>query len=143
MKILIINGPNLNALHLRDKSQYGTLSLKEIEEKIASSFPEIEFEFFQSSGEGEIIDKIIVSTGKADALIINPAAYSHTSFAIRDALEIFRGPKIEVHLSNIFGREDFRHTSVTAAACTGMICGLKEFSYIAAVYSVKKLIGNE
>lgn len=140
MKFLVINGPNLNALHLRDKSQYGTLTLDEIEKQIKSTFPEDQFEFFQSNHEGELIDRLLVSHGRFDGFIINPAAYSHTSFAIRDALEVITAPKIEVHLSNIFGREEFRRTSVTAAACNGMICGLKEISYIAAVFSIKKMV---
>jgi len=140
MKFLIINGPNLGALHLRDKGQYGSLSLEEINGKIKSSFPQDEFDFFQSNHEGEIIDKILGAIGSFDGLVINPAAYSHTSYAIRDTLEIVKTPKIEVHLSNIFAREEFRKASITAAACNSLICGLKEFSYIAAVFSIKKLL---
>lgn len=143
MRILIINGPNLNMLHLRDKSQYGSLSLEEIGKKIITTFPDDKFEFFQSNHEGEIIDKLLNSIGLFDGLIINPAAYSHTSYAIKDALEIVKSPKIEVHLSNIFSREKFRQVSVTAGACNSLICGLKEFSYIAAVYSIKNLIIND
>lgn len=143
MKFLIINGPNLNAIHLRDKNQYGKLTLDEIEKKIKSSFPDDQFEFYQSNHEGEIIDRLTVSQGRFDGFIINPAAYSHTSFAIRDALEIITAPKIEVHLSNVFNREEFRRNSVTAAACNGLICGLKEFSYIAAVFSVKQIIKKD
>lgn len=143
MKFLIINGPNLNLLHLRDKEQYGGLSLDEIEKLIRNNFPEDSFEFFQSSHEGGIIDKLHESIGKFDGYIINPAAYSHTSYAIRDALEIIKAPKIEVHLSNIFAREEFRQHSVTAAACTSLICGLKEFSYISAVYSIKKMVSKD
>ena len=139
MKFLIINGPNLNVLHLRDKELYGGLSLEEVENKIRKEFPDDSFDFFQSNHEGEIIDKLNSSIGKYQGYIINPAAYSHTSYAIRDALEIIREPKIEVHLSNIFAREQFRQHSVTAAACNSLICGLKEFSYISAVYSIKNL----
>lgn len=143
MKFLIINGPSLGALHLRDKEQYGALSLNEINKKITDSFPADQFEFFQSNHEGEIIDKILGSIGSMEGLIINPAAYSHTSYAVRDALEIVKVPKIEVHLSNIFAREEFRRVSVTAGACSGVICGLKEFSYIAAVFSIKKLLQKD
>ncbi len=139
MKFLVINGPNLNVLNLRDKELYGGLSLVELENKIKKEFPDDVFEFFQSNHEGEIIDKLNSSIGVYQGYIINPAAYSHTSYAIRDALEIIMEPKIEVHLSNIFAREEFRQLSVTAAACNSLICGLKEFSYISAVYSIKNL----
>jgi len=143
MKFLIVNGPNINVLHLRNKSIYGTLSLEEINQKIISSFPEDEFEFFQSNHEGSIIDKLNASEGVYDGIIINPAAYSHTSYAIKDALEIITSPKIEAHLSNIFSRDEFRKVSVTAGAVDAVICGLKEFSYIAAVYSLKKIITDK
>lgn len=143
MKILILNGPNLNVLHLRDASLYGKLSLDEIQKKITATFPEDKFEFFQSNHEGELIDKLLNSRDLFDGFVINPAAYSHTSYAIKDALEIIKAPKIEVHLSNIFSREKFRQVSVTAGACNAVICGLKEFSYIAAVYSIKNLLLND
>ncbi len=143
MKILIINGPNLNLLHLRNAELYGKLSLDEIQNKITSAFPDDQFEFFQSNHEGEIIDKLLNSRDLFQGFIINPAAYSHTSYAIKDALEIIKAPKVEVHLSNIFSREKFRQVSVTAGACNALICGLKEFSYITAVYSIKNLIIND
>lgn len=139
MKILIINGPNINVLHLRDPKYYGSLSLEELNNKIRSYFPEDSFEFFQSNHEGAIIDKILAGEG-FDGLVINPAAYSHTSLAIKDTLEIVQIPKIEVHLSNILQRESYRQGSITASSCDGVICGLKEFSYIAAIYSIKNLL---
>lgn len=142
MRILVINGPNLNMLHMRNKAIYGNLSLEQIEELIKSRFPDVKFEFFQNNSEGAIIDKLHSSIGTFDGYILNPGAFSHTSYAIRDALEIIDVPKIEVHLSNLFAREEFRQVSVTAAACTSLICGLKEFSYIAAVYSIKNLLND-
>ena len=143
MKYLIVNGPNLDVLHLRDKSQYGTLSLDEIKQQIISAFPSDQFDFFQSNHEGELIDKLHEAVGNYNGIVINPAAYSHTSYAIKDALEIIQFPKIEVHLSNIFAREEFRKNSVTAGACDGLICGLKEFSYIAAVFSLKSICNKK
>ncbi len=140
MKILIINGPNLNLLGERDESQYGKLTLSDIHDKLTAEFPEIDFEFFQSNLEGEIIEKI-QSARNSDivGLIINPGGYSHTSVAIRDALELIKVPKIEVHLSNLAAREDFRKTSITAEVCTGYISGFKELGYLAAVYLILKL----
>lgn len=133
MKILVLNGPNLNLLKRRDPAHYGILSLEEIEEKLKASFAEITFIFKQSNNEGELIEFIQLAAERYDGLIINPAAYSHYSLAIRDALELCSIPKIEVHLSNIFAREGFRNMSVTGAACSGVISGLKEFGYLAAV----------
>ena len=112
LKFLIINGPNLNMLKIRDNEQYGTLELRDIENKIKDRFKEIDFEFFQSNIEGEIVEKIQSVKNYFDGLIINPAAYSHTSVAIRDALEICCIPKIEVHLSNLSDREDFRQRRI-------------------------------
>ncbi len=140
MKILIINGPNLNLLGERDKTQYGNLTLSDIHDKLTEEFPEIDFEYFQSNLEGEIIEKIQnARNSNIDGLIINPGGYSHTSVAIRDALELVEFPKIEVHLSNLAQREEFRRTSITASVCTGYISGFKELSYLAAVYLIKKL----
>ena len=134
MKILIINGPNLNLLGTRDKNQYGTLTLKDIENKLNDEFPEVEFGFFQSNHEGEIIDKIQNSEKKFDGIIINPGGYAHSSVAIRDALAECKLPKIEVHLSHLANREGFRQTLITATACDGYISGFKENGYSAAVF---------
>ena len=143
MKILIINGPNLNLLGERDISQYGKLTLKDIEEKIKDEFNEDEFEFFQSNIEGEIISKIQSAPDNFDGMILNPGGYTHTSVAIKDALEICTIPKIEVHLSNIAAREGFRKNLITSSACNGHISGFKHYSYLAGIYLLKKLTGNE
>jgi 3-dehydroquinate dehydratase-2 len=138
MKIVVINGPNLNMLGARDSRLYGGLSLQDIERELKVEFSDIEFEFFQSNVEGEIVNKIQSSSNLFDAMIINPAAYSHTSIAIRDALEICNIPKIEVHLSNIANREDFRSRSITASKTDGYVSGFKKYSYFAAVYLLLK-----
>lgn len=140
MKIIIINGPNLNLLGQRDKTQYGSLTIKKIEEYLKENFPEVSFQFFQSNSEGEIIDQIQQASQNYDGLLINPGGYAHTSVAIHDALIEMKIPKIEVHLSHLAKREGFRHTMVTAAACDGYISGFKENSYLAGVYLLHKLI---
>lgn len=139
LKITVINGPNLNLLHLRDKQLYGKLGLKEIESSLTNSFPEIKFDFFQSNIEGEIIDKIQYCIKEQSAIIINPGGYAHSSIAIKDALELLQLPKIEVHLSNIHNREEYRHHSLTAASCHGVIAGLKQDGYLLAVRAIINL----
>lgn len=140
MKILIINGPNLNLLGQREKSNYGELTLEKIEEIVKSEYSDDNITFFQSNHEGEIIDQVQNATANFDALIINPGGYSHTSVAIRDALEVAKLPKIEVHLSNISARDDFRHRSITAPMTNGYLSGFKEKGYLAAVYLLKKMV---
>lgn len=140
MKLLIINGPNLNMLHKRDAQHYGSKSLDEIADLLLKAFPHIEFAFEQSNSEGDIINLIQKADSLYHGLVINPAAYSHYSLAIRDALELCTIPKIEVHLSNIFGREGFRKESVTAASCNGVVTGLKEISYYAAVAALMQIL---
>lgn len=137
MKIIIINGPNLNNLGKRDPEHYGKLSLDEINERLKLTFPEEHLEFFQSNVEGEIINKI--QSNKSDGLIINPGGYAHTSVAIRDALAELTIPKIEVHLSNLSTREEYRHKMLTSSGCDGYISGFKEKSYQAAVFLLKKI----
>lgn len=112
-KIIIINGPNLNLLEKRNNSIYGSVSLKEVEKncKIVAKQINLEVIFYQSNSESEIINYIHQAIDKTDGIIINAGAYTHTSIAIRDALEIFQGAKIELHISNIFKREEFRHNS--------------------------------
>ena len=135
--ILIINGPNINMLGKRPKDIYGTVSYDELE-KIINDYAEknsLDVKIFQSNSEGEIIDRIQRLDYKA--LIINPGAYTHYSYAIRDALEIATVPKIEVHLTNILAREDFRHRSVTAACCSGVISGFGFDGYILALDLIK------
>jgi len=140
MKILILNGPNLNLLEKRPVENYGALNLYRIEEIIQKEYPNHQFEFFQSNREGELIDKIQTAHKSFDGLIINPGGYSHTSVAIRDALEICLIPKIEVHISNLASREDFRHTMLTASSCDGYISGFREKSYLGAIYILEKIL---
>jgi 3-dehydroquinate dehydratase II len=139
MKILVINGPNLNMLGIREHSNYGILTLPEINNIIETEYNDVNFEFFQSNIEGEIVDKIQNAQKEFDSLIINPGGYAHTSVAIKDALEICKIIKIEVHLSNLVKREDYRQTLLTAGSCDGYISGFKEKGYLAAVYLTLKL----
>ncbi len=140
MKILIINGPNLNYLGARDKQYYGNLTLEKIENLIKTEFPDIEFTFFQSNLEGAIIEEIQKASAKYDGLIINPGGYAHTSVAIRDALTDCSLPKVEVHLSHLVNRDSFRQNLITAGACNGYISGFKDNSYIAGIFLLKKII---
>jgi len=139
MKILILNGPNLNLIEKRSREDYGSFSLKQIEEYIREVFPNHNFNFFQSNREGELIDRIQNASSNYDGLIINPGGYAHTSVSIRDALEICTILKIEVHLSNLASREDFRTHMLTASSCDGYISGFREKSYIGAIYLLEKL----
>ncbi len=139
MKIAVINGPNLNLLGKRDKNHYGSLTLEEIKGMLSSAFIDIDFDFFQSNTEGSIINKLQSLSG-FDGLIINPGGYAHTSVAIKDALAELEIPKIEVHLSNLAAREDYRQILLTASVCDGYISGFKEKSYYAAVYLLKNKI---
>lgn len=132
MKILIINGPNLNMLGKRNHNYYGNLNLNEINKLIKKTFPNIKFKFFQSNSEEKIINKI-QKADKYNALIINPAAYTHTSLAIRDALEILNIPKVSVHLSDIYNREDFRKVDLIKDVCLKVFYGKKHNSYIEAI----------
>lgn len=133
MKILIINGPNLNLLGSRETEVYGKESLSEIQSEVNSRFSNIKIEWFQSNIEGEIVDKIQEATKDVDGLIINPAAYSHTSIAILDALQVLEIPIIEVHLSNVYKREDFRSTMLTAKAADTIIAGSGKEGYSLAL----------
>jgi 3-dehydroquinate dehydratase-2 len=143
MKILILNGPNLNLLGKRDKEQYGSLSLRDIEDLIRKEYPGDIIEFFQSNMEGELIDKIQNAKFYFEGIIINPGGYAHTSVAIRDALAECRLPKVEVHLSNLSVRENYRQVYITASACNGYLSGFREYSYLAGVYLVKKISNNK
>lgn len=135
MQIAIINGPNLNMLGRRDKSIYGSASLSQIERQLEVAFPEVEFDFFQSNSEGALIDFIQTLADREDCigLVINPGAYAHYSYALADALADYPGRKIEVHISNIAAREEFRNRSVTAPRCEGIISGLGVDGYRLAV----------
>lgn len=139
MKILILNGPNLNFLSSRDKSKYGEFNLSRIQKLLTKEFPKVSFTFFQSNHEGELVDQIQSTNKKYNGLIINPGGYAHTSVAILDALELCKVPKVEVHLSHIPNREEFRNNLLTARNCDGYISGFREKSYLAAVYLIIKL----
>ena len=143
-KILVINGPNLNLLGNREKDIYGNLSLDEIEEisKKKSIELNLELTFCQSNSESEIIELIQSVQNKHDGLIINPAGYTHTSVAILDALRAISKPKIEIHLSNIYLRENYRKTSITAAGVNGSICGFGYLGYILAIEALNNILNN-
>ena len=144
-KIIIINGPNLNLLGEREQSQYGSETFDKLKEKCLKKTTElkIEAEFFQSNIEGEIVTKIQESRNKFDGIIINAAGFTHTSVSIRDALEIVKKPKIELHISNIYKREVFRQKSLISDIVTGGIFGLGANGYILAIISMQKLLKNE
>ena len=144
-KIIIINGPNLNLLGEREQSQYGTATLKEIEKACLKKSKELglEVEFTQSNVEGELVNIIQDSRKKFNGIIINAAAFTHTSVAIRDALDIFKKPIIELHISNIYKREEFRQKSLISDIVTGGIFGLGTDGYILAIISMQKLLKNE
>ncbi len=135
MKILVVHGPNLSLLGSRETKVYGQVSLSEINALIKEKADElgIELEVFQSNSEGAIIDKLISVREKVSGVIINPAAYTHTSVAIRDCISAIQIPTIEVHISNIYARENFRHKSVIAPVCIAQISGFKHYSYILAL----------
>jgi 3-dehydroquinate dehydratase-2 len=131
IRVQVLHGPNLNMLGKRDPEHYGTLTLKEIDQELQrrAIARDAEVRCQQSNIEGELIEAIQRSLGWADAILINPGSYSHTSIGIRDAIEAVGLPTIEVHLSNIYAREEFRHTSLTAARCVGVISGFRAQSY--------------
>lgn len=138
MKVLVVNGPNLNMLGKRDKNIYGTFSYEDLVKMIEDWGKKngVEVEVFQSNHEGEIVDRL--HRLDFDGLVINPGAFTHYSYAIRDALEILKVPKVEVHISNIHRREEFRRKSVTAEVCDGQISGLGVCGYLLALEYIKK-----
>ena len=144
-KIIIINGPNLNLLGEREQSQYGSVTFDNLKEKCLKKAQElkIEMEFFQSNVEGDIVNEIQKARDSFDGMIINAAGYTHTSVAIRDALNIFKKPIIELHISNIYKREEFRHKSLISNVVTGGIFGLGSDGYILAIISMEKMLKNE
>ena len=135
MKLLIINGPNLNLLGIREKNIYGSESFNDYYEKLKSFFPEIQFVYFQSNIEGEIVNKIHEFGFNFDGIIINAGAYTHTSVAIRDAISGVKTTVVEVHISNTLTREDFRHKSIIGPVCRGCIMGFGLDSYRIAIQS--------
>lgn len=136
MKILVIHGPNLNLLGARKPDVYGHKNLKEVNNYISEYFKRISLSFFQSNHEGEIIDKIQSSPGEFDGLVINPGAFTHYSYAIRDAIEACPLPVAEVHISNLAAREEFRQKSVISEVCQGTISGFGVYGYVLAVQAV-------
>ncbi len=143
-KILIINGPNLNLLGEREQSQYGKNTLNDIKNECAKLSKEFndKIEFFQSNIEGEIVNKIQQVRNEFNGVIINAAGFTHTSVSIRDALEILKIPKIEVHISNIYKREEFRQKSLLSGVVTGGIFGLGTECYILAIKALQSLMKN-
>ena len=144
-KIIIINGPNINLLGEREQSQYGSITLEELKKNCLDKSKDLglTLEFAQSNIEGELVNIIQDARKKFDGIIINAAAFTHTSVAIRDALDIFKKPIIEIHMSNIYKREEFRKKSLISDIVTGGIFGLGDNGYILAIISMQKLLKNE
>lgn len=144
MKIAVIQGPNLNMLGIREQHIYGSMSLEQIHEQLKAAAAQngVEVEFFQSNLEGEIVDRIQECLGTVDGIMINPAAYSHTSIAIKDALSAVSMPVVEVHISNIYKREEFRQKSITAGASTGVITGFGPFGYHMGLIALMQIISE-
>lgn len=145
MRILLINGPNLNTLGKREPEIYGSMTLAEIESRVQDRARELSVEIrsFQSNSEGALIDFIQAEANEADGIVINPGALTHYSFALRDALAASALPAIEVHISNIYGREHFRRRSVTAAGCRGIVAGLGWRGYVAGLETLVDIISKE
>ena len=144
-KIIVINGPNLNLLGEREKEKYGDISLKKIETECLdfAAKNNIELTFKQSNIEGEIVSLIQECRNKYSGLIINAAGYTHTSVSILDALMVLKIPVIELHITNIYNREEFRHKSLISKAATGIICGFGVKGYIMALEAIKNILKNE
>lgn len=145
LKILVINGPNLNLLGRRERTIYGELTLSQINsrmENLASTI-NTQLEFFQSNNEGAIIDKLHEAMDVKDGVLINPAAYTHTSVAIRDAISSIELPTVEIHLSNLYSREEFRHKSLMAPVCIGQISGFGPNSYNLGLRALVEYINSQ
>jgi 3-dehydroquinate dehydratase-2 len=144
-KIIIVNGPNLNLLGEREQSQYGSTTFDQLKENCLKEADKIgiELDFAQSNIEGELVNLIQDARKKFDGMIINAAGFTHTSVAIRDALDLFKKPIIELHISNIYKREEFRHKSLISDIATGGIFGLGVEGYILAIISIEKILKNE
>jgi 3-dehydroquinate dehydratase-2 len=145
MRIVIVNGPNLNWLGRRQRELYGKLGLATINDRIREYAKSrgIQVDFFQANGEGEIIDILQAQADSCQGMVLNPGAYGHYSLAVADALAALSVPVIEVHLTNVFAREEIRHRHVTAGACTGYICGLGWQGYILAVQAILNQVEGE
>lgn len=145
MNILVINGPNLNLLGKREPGVYGSDSLQEIQSEIIAETKalNIDVEFYQSNHEGGIIDALHNAMDDADGVVLNAGAYTHYSYAIRDAIKAIKIPVVEIHMSNVDSREEFRHVSVIAPVCKGSIAGFGKFSYILGIRAVVNLLERE
>ena len=143
--VLLINGPNLNLIGARETDIYGNISIDDIKNEciIKGKENNINIDFRQTNSEGEIINWIHEVNDNFDGLIINPAGYTHTSIAILDSLKAIKKPKIEIHLSNIYSREEYRKKSITSEAMHGLICGFEKNSYILSILAIKELIENK
>ena len=142
--IIIINGPNLNLLGEREQSQYGSITFDELKKNCSNKAKELgmNIDFIQSNIEGEIVTSIQDARNKYDGIIINAAGFTHTSVSIRDALSIFKKPIVELHISNIYKREEFRHKSLLSDIATGVICGMGANGYILAINAMHDLLKN-
>ena len=138
MTIQIINGPNLNLLGVREPSVYGSTSFDDFLPRLRACFPDVQIDYFQSNIEGELIDKLQAVGFQCDGIVLNAGAYTHTSIALADCIRAISAPVVEVHISNVHQREDFRHQSMIAAACRGVICGFGLDGYRLAIESFKR-----
>ena len=143
--IIIINGPNLNLLGEREQSQYGSITFDKLKEDCLNKAKElkINLEFYQSNIEGELVTTIQEAKRKFNGIIINAAGFTHTSVAIRDALDVYKKPIVELHISNIYKREEFRHKSLISDIATGGIFGLGDNGYILAIIAMQNILQNE
>ena len=141
-KIIIVNGPNLNLLGEREKNQYGNITLKDIENNCNdfAAKNNIKLSFYQSNIEGELVNEIQKSRNCQDGIIINAGGYTHTSVAIHDALKILKIPIIELHISNVYNREEFRHKSLLSKVAKGVICGFGADGYLLSLQAIKKFL---
>lgn len=139
MKILIINGPNINLLGKREPSIYGSVSFDDYLAQLRKRYPDVQIDYFQSNVEGFLIDRIQQDGFEADGIILNAGAYTHTSIALQDAIRAVPAPVVEVHISNVHTREEFRHKSMISCACRGVICGFGLDSYRLALEALKEL----
>lgn len=139
MKIQIINGPNLNLLGKREPGVYGVTSFDDYLKQLRERYPQIQLDYYQSNVEGELIDKIHETGFDYDGIILNAGAYTHTSIALQDAIRAVKTPVVEVHISNVHKREEFRHKSMISCACAGVICGFGMNSYRLAVEAIMEL----
>lgn len=138
MTIQIINGPNLNLLGVREPGVYGSTSFDDFLPRLRACFPDVQIDYFQSNIEGELINKLQAVGFQCDGIVLNAAAYTHTSIALADCIRAISAPVVEVHISNVHQREDFRHQSMIAAACRGVICGFGLDGYRLAIESFKR-----